>query len=229
MKSAADGAALIHVNVYSHLKDVEEAARKLGREIPALRASTVNDVIAAFADVSRRGIGALYVDDDGFFNNNSAVLATLAVQHRIAASFSEREYAVGGGLMSYGAKAADVRRQLGVYAGRILKGEKPGDLPIVQPTKFEFVLNLKTARARTGRAADAARSHRRGDRIARRLGADSCFGSFSAIELRDWPDGTCFDIGRIAKPASDCRKCRGSSAPTRGRCSRETGRRGGRP
>ena len=129
-----------------HLKDINEAASNLGREILVARANTLNEVGAAFGGFAQQRIGALLIDDDAFFNFNRAALVAFAIEHHIATSFPQREAAIIGGLLSYGGSTADGFRQLGVYTGRILNGEKAGDLPIVQPTKYELVINAQTAR-----------------------------------------------------------------------------------
>ena len=128
-------------------RDVEAAARVIGLEIHLLEASTSGEIDAAFARIARDRADALFVAADGFFNTRRVQLATLAARHAIPATYAVRAYAEAGGLMSYGASIPDALRQAGVYAGRVLKGEKPADLPVLQPTKFEFVINLQTAKA----------------------------------------------------------------------------------
>jgi putative ABC transport system substrate-binding protein len=129
------------------LRQVQEAARTIGLQIPALNASTSNEIDAAFATLARERPDALFVAPDAFFNNRRVQIATLATRDRIPAAYSLREYVEAGGLMSYGASNADRFRQVGVYAGNILKGANPADLPVLQPTKFELVINLTTAKA----------------------------------------------------------------------------------
>jgi len=131
----------------SQLRDMQEAARALGMQLHVLRASTDREIDTAFESVAEHRILALAVAGDPFFNSRRDKLAALAARHAMPAMYSFRDYAVAGGLMSYGVDLPDVYRQVGVYAGRILKGTKPADLPVVQPTKFEFVINLKTAKA----------------------------------------------------------------------------------
>jgi putative tryptophan/tyrosine transport system substrate-binding protein len=131
----------------STLRDVEAAARVIGLEVRVLEASTSGEIDAAFASIVRDHADALFVAPDGFFNTRRVQLATLAARHAIPATYAVRDYAEVGGLMSYGASDTDASRQAGIYAGRILKGEKPTDLPVLQPTKFEFVINLQTAKA----------------------------------------------------------------------------------
>jgi putative tryptophan/tyrosine transport system substrate-binding protein len=131
----------------STLRDVEAAARVIGLEIHVLEASTSGEIDAAFASIARDRADALFVAPDGFFNTRRVQLATLAARHAIPATYAVRDYAEVGGLMSYGASDTDANRQAGIYAGRILKGEKPTDLPVLEPTKFEFVINLQTAKA----------------------------------------------------------------------------------
>ncbi len=129
------------------LKDIEEAARTVGQQIFILYASNERDFDAAFAIIVERRAGALVVGADPYFNSRRDQLAGLAARHAIPAMYEQREFAVAGGLASYGTSLTDSFRQVGDYAGRILKGEKPADLPVMQPTRFELVINLKTATA----------------------------------------------------------------------------------
>ena len=134
-------------NVELQLRDVREAAPRVGVELVILEASAEDKFEGAFATMAERKAGGLLVGSDPFFNSRRARLIALAAQHRLPAIYEWRQFAVDGGLMSYGTVLTDAYRQLGIYAGRILKGEKaPGDLPIVQPTSFKFVINLKTAK-----------------------------------------------------------------------------------
>jgi putative ABC transport system substrate-binding protein len=129
------------------LRDIPEAARTLGLQIQVLNASTSREIEAAFATLVRDRADALFIAPDGFFVSRRVQFATLAAHHRVPAAHAVREVVEVGGLMSYGADILDVYRQVGVYTGQILKGTKPADLPVVQSTKFEFVINLQTARA----------------------------------------------------------------------------------
>jgi putative ABC transport system substrate-binding protein len=122
-------------------------ARAVGVEVLELNASTPLEVEEAFASLNRRRIGALLVGADAFFMAHRELLITLAARHVAPTSYFRKEFAEIGGLTSYGAKIDDAYRQAGVYVGRILNGEKPSDLPVLQPTKFEMVINLKTAKA----------------------------------------------------------------------------------
>jgi putative ABC transport system substrate-binding protein len=131
----------------SQLRDMQEAARTIGLQLHVLQASTDGEIDAAFESVAQQRIPALVAASDPFFNTRRDKLAALAARHAVPTMYSFRDFAVAGGLMSYGIDLADVYRYVGVYAGRILKGAKPADLPVVQPTKFEFVINLKTAKA----------------------------------------------------------------------------------
>jgi putative ABC transport system substrate-binding protein len=127
------------------LKDVREAARSIGQQIHILHASSERDVHTAFRSFDHMRVQALLVGADPFFNGRREQLVTLAAHYAIPAIYELREYVAAGGLMSYGTNLPDAYRQIGIYTARILKGEKPADLPVVQPTKFEFVINLKTA------------------------------------------------------------------------------------
>ena len=130
------------------LNETEIAARALGLQLVVLRASTENEIDAAFANLVQQRAAALFMSGDAFLNNNRREqINALAARHKVATSFGNSENAAAGGLMSYGANRLDSSRQFGVYTGRILKGEKPADLPVMQPTKFELVINLKTAKA----------------------------------------------------------------------------------
>jgi putative tryptophan/tyrosine transport system substrate-binding protein len=129
------------------LKDVQEAARSIGQQIHVLHASNEQDIHAAFRNFVRMQVQALLVGGDPFFNGRREQLVTLAAHYAIPAIYELREYVTAGGLMSYGTNLPDTYRQIGIYTARILKGEKPADLPVVQPTKFEFVINLRAAKA----------------------------------------------------------------------------------
>lgn len=128
-------------------KDLQEAVPGLGLKVEILYASNDRDIEAAFESAAQRKIGALLVAADPFFDTRRTKIVALAAQHKLPTIYQFREYVIGDGLMSYGIDFADLYRQVGVYTGRILKGEKPGDLPVVQPTKFQFVINLKTAKS----------------------------------------------------------------------------------
>ena len=130
----------------STLKDVQAAANTLALQVQALNASTGQQIEAAFATLARERPDALFVGPDGFFNSRRVQLAMLAARHAIPTTFAVREYADAGGLMSYGTSLVDMHRQVGVYTGRILRGAKPADLPVMQPVKFELVINMQTAR-----------------------------------------------------------------------------------
>jgi putative tryptophan/tyrosine transport system substrate-binding protein len=130
----------------SILNDLQTAARTLALKIQAFYASTSREIDAAFATLARQRADALFVSPDGFFNSRRVQLSMLAARHAIPATYSVREYVEAGGLMSYGTSVAEFHRQVGVYTGRILKGAKPVDLPVLQSVKFELVINLQTAR-----------------------------------------------------------------------------------
>jgi putative tryptophan/tyrosine transport system substrate-binding protein len=129
------------------LHDVQEAARAVGQQVFFLSASTENDLETAVAAFVEKRAGALMIGADTFFLSTAARLMALIARHAIPVIFPVREQVEMGGLMSYGANLADAYRQIGVYTGRVLKGAKPADLPVVQSTKFELVINLKTAKA----------------------------------------------------------------------------------
>jgi ABC-type uncharacterized transport system substrate-binding protein len=130
----------------STVKDVQAAAGGIGLHIHIFNSSTIHEIDAAYAGLVRERADALLVAGDGFFNSRRVQLAMLAVRHAVPAIYTVREYAEAGGLMSYGTSLADTDHQVGVYAGRILKGAKPADLPVLQSTKFELVINLQAAR-----------------------------------------------------------------------------------
>ena len=147
---AAVLASLIHPNFApseSQLRDVQEAASRLGVQLVVERANAENEFETAFARVVRQKAGALLVCASPFFNARRQQLVVMAARHGLPAIYEWREFAEAGGLMSYGTRLADAYHQAGVYVGRILKGAKPADLPVVQVTKFEFVINLSTAKA----------------------------------------------------------------------------------
>jgi putative ABC transport system substrate-binding protein len=128
-------------------RDVQAAARTLGLQLHVLHASTERDFDAVFASLPRLRAGALLIGSDPFFNSRSQQLTALVSRHAMPTMYPFREYAMAGGLISYGNSFADAHRQVGVYTGRVLKGEKPADLPIQQSVKVELVINLKTAKA----------------------------------------------------------------------------------
>jgi putative tryptophan/tyrosine transport system substrate-binding protein len=133
-------------NAKTVLRDVEVAARSMGLQIQVINASTIGEIEAAFATFVRERPDALFVSGDPIFRVRRIQLALLAAHYRVPAIYALRDYAEAGGLMSYGASLSDAHRQGGVYVGRILKGAKPADLPVVQSSKFELVINLPTAR-----------------------------------------------------------------------------------
>ena len=148
--SAASIAVLLNptnANFQTQLRGVQDAARDLGQQVSILSANTEREIDVAFATVAQSGARALLVGSDPlFFSSERDQVIALAARYAIPAIYEGREFATAGGLASYGTSLADAYRQAALYAGRILKGEKPADLPIVQPTKFEFVINLKTAK-----------------------------------------------------------------------------------
>jgi putative tryptophan/tyrosine transport system substrate-binding protein len=128
------------------LRTVEAAGRTIGLRVLAVKAAAVHELDAAFATIVQAGAGALHVGSGAFFTSQRQRLAVLSARHGLPSSYPEREYVAAGGLLSYGTSQADAYRRAGIYAGRILRGEKPGDLPVEQPTRFELVINLGTAK-----------------------------------------------------------------------------------
>jgi putative tryptophan/tyrosine transport system substrate-binding protein len=126
---------------------VQEAARVIGVQIQVLNAGTSREIDTAFAALARERPDGLFVAPNAFFASRDVQFATLAARDRIPAVYAGRNFVAVGGLMSYTANRADMFHQVGVYTGKILKGAKPADLPVMQPTRFEFVINLGTARA----------------------------------------------------------------------------------
>jgi ABC-type uncharacterized transport system substrate-binding protein len=142
--------ALINPNfppAAGQLRDLEAAAPKIGRRLFIAKASNDAELDAGFAALLHERAGALVVASDPYFDTRRARIIAFAAQHRLPAVYQFREYAFDGGLISYGPSITDAYRQVGIYVGRILRGAKPADLPVMQPTKFDFVINLKTAKA----------------------------------------------------------------------------------
>jgi putative ABC transport system substrate-binding protein len=137
----------ITVSTQSFVQDVQAAALSIGKQIEVLEAPTGRDIDMAFASFAQKPIDALLVGPSPLLNNRRVQLATLAAYHRVPAIYPLRAFAEAGGLMSYGTSITDAYHHAGVYTGRILKGEKPADLPVMQSIKFEYVINLNTARA----------------------------------------------------------------------------------
>lgn len=129
------------------IKNMEDAARSVGQRIAVVKAANENEIDAAFDAMAKGGAGALLVNVDAFFASRALQLAALAARYRIPASYNNSIYVKAGGLMSYGDNRANSYRQLGIYVGRILKGEKPADLPVMQPARFTLAINFKTAKA----------------------------------------------------------------------------------
>jgi putative tryptophan/tyrosine transport system substrate-binding protein len=136
-----------NTNAERMIRDVQEAARAKGVHLDILKASTESEIDAAFATLVQLHAGALVIGGDPFFNGRRDQLVELAARHAVRAIYTSREYASAGGLISYGTSLAGELRQVGIYVGKILKGAKPADLPVQQPTTFELVVNLKTAKA----------------------------------------------------------------------------------
>jgi putative ABC transport system substrate-binding protein len=129
------------------IRDVQDAARAKGVQLPILKASTEGEIDAAFASLVQLHADAFMVGSDAFFTSRREQIVALVSRHAVPTIYEWREYAAAGGLISYGTSVTAVYRQLGIYAGKILKGAKPADLPVQQPTTFELVINLKTAKA----------------------------------------------------------------------------------
>jgi ABC-type uncharacterized transport system substrate-binding protein len=148
--AAVDVAVLVNptnvANTEANLKEVQLAGRAMGLQMQVVRASTSREIDAAFATIVRERPDALFVGGDALFNSRRLQLALLAARHGLPATYPSRDYPVSGGLMSYGADVTDAFRQVGAYVGRILKGAKPADLPVMQSSKFELVINHQTAR-----------------------------------------------------------------------------------
>jgi putative tryptophan/tyrosine transport system substrate-binding protein len=136
-----------HGDTEAERRDVLAAGQTVGQQLFVLEVSGEQDIDAAFATFVQRGAGALYVGTGAFTNSHRERLVALAARHALPASYSQPEAVMAGGLVSYGPSITDAYRQAGVYAGRILRGEKPEDLPVIQSTKFELIINLKTAKA----------------------------------------------------------------------------------
>ena len=134
-------------NVETVVPDLRDTANALGRRLVVGYASSLSDIDVAFESFSRNGVQALLVDADAVFSSRQQQITSLAARHSIPAMYVTRQYVEGGGLMSYGASIVDAYQEVGGYAGKILKGTHPADLPVMQPTKFELVINLKTAKA----------------------------------------------------------------------------------
>jgi putative tryptophan/tyrosine transport system substrate-binding protein len=134
-------------NTATTLREVQQAAATVGLQIRILNATTTGEIEAAFATLARDRPDALFVAADGFYASRRVQFVTLAARDKLPAAYADSDFVAAGGLMSYGTDPADMFRQVGVYTGNILKGAKPADLPVLQSTKFEFVINLLTARA----------------------------------------------------------------------------------
>jgi putative tryptophan/tyrosine transport system substrate-binding protein len=154
LRQLVPNAATIAMLVYPDTPDteaerrqVQAAAQAIGQQLIVLDLKTDRDIETAFATLIQRGAGALLVGTGAFTYSHRERIVTLAAQHAVPAIYSLREDVAAGGLMSYAASITDAYRQAGIYTGRILKGEKPSDLPVMEPTKFELIINLKTAKA----------------------------------------------------------------------------------
>jgi len=131
----------------SEIRETQAVAHAVGRNLIVLNASTEAEIDAAFAELGRRRVGGLIVTGDPFFVSRRDELVALAARYVVPTIYVQREFALAGGLIGYGTNLTDAYRQVGLYVSRILKGAKPSDLPVVRPTKFDFVINLKAAKA----------------------------------------------------------------------------------
>jgi putative ABC transport system substrate-binding protein len=139
--------AIVNPDYSASADQMREAAPKLGRQLFVAKASSDSELEAAFVMLLRERVGALLIASDPYFDTRRSRIIAFAAQNRLPAIYQFREYAVEGGLISYGPSITDAYRQVGMYVARTLKGEKPADLPVLQPTNFEFVLNLQTAKS----------------------------------------------------------------------------------
>jgi len=135
------------VDTEAERRDVQAAAQRLGQQLIVLDASSDRDIETSFATFVQRGAGALIVGAGAFLFSNRERLVALAARHALPAIYADPEDAMAGGLMGYGPSIVDAYHQVGIYAGRVLKGDKPGDLPVMQSTKFDLIINMKTAKA----------------------------------------------------------------------------------
>jgi putative ABC transport system substrate-binding protein len=150
VRNAAMIGALVNPSYPDHevqMRDLQEAGAAIGQKITVVQADMPHDIDMAFATLAQQGAGALIVANDPFFVSRRDQIVALAARHTIPAMYFSREFTAAGGLLSYGASLIDATRQGGVYTGKVLKGARPADLPVLQPTKFEFVINLKIAKA----------------------------------------------------------------------------------
>jgi ABC-type uncharacterized transport system substrate-binding protein len=182
-------------NFEASTKSAQEAAGRIGGTIEVFLAATPQEIDAIFARLAEKRVDAVTMTPNQLFLNRRVQLATASARYLMPVIFYDREYAVAGGLMSYGANTGELYRQVGIYVGRILKGEKPSELPVMQPTKLELVINLETP-ARDRGPADGPGHRRRRDRI----------GLFAALhEGRYWPLATQTYLGSHVGYRGPCR------------------------